>query len=210
MGEDLLGGTGSLPKAVVDYNSAGLDACDIADILLGKSSDKLPIVLPKDKGLNVLLYWSGHGANLDEDAGYEFEWRDSGPGNGFSDELLRQTVADMLLMQQARKMLIIAEPCYGEGVVKRLEGITGVMAITGAAYNEQSWADNWNSEYQVWMNDRFSQNIVDFLTEQPQGTYKDLFLYCSQHTLGSHVRIVNNVRFGNLSDMSPQEFTQKN
>lgn len=209
MGEDLLGGTGSLPKAVVDYDSAGLDANDIADILLGNSSDKLPTVLPRDSGQNVLLYWSGHGANLDEEASYEFEWRDSGPGKGFSDELLRQTVSNLLQMQQARKLLIIAEPCFGEGVVQRLEGIVGVMALTGAAYNEQSWADNWSSEYQVWMSDRFSQNVVDFLTEQPQGTYKDLYLHCAKYTLGSHVRIVNATRFGNLSDTSPQEFVQK-
>ena len=208
-GQDLLGGTDGLPKAVVDYDTAVLSAKDISDILLGNGSDRLKTVLPADAGQNVLFYWSGHGG-LNDDGTYEFKWRDTAPGEGFTEELMRQSAADMLNMQRCRKMLIIAEPCFGEGVVRSLEGITGVMAITGAAYNEQSWADNWSNEYGVWMSDRFSQNVVDYITQQPQGTYEDLFLYCAQHTLGSHTKIVNAARFGNLSTSNPGEFVRKN
>ena len=207
-GKDLLGGTDGLPRAVVDYDAAALCAQDISDILLGNASERLATVLPRDAGQNVLFYWSGHGG-LNEDGTYEFKWRDTDPGEGFTEELMRQSAADMLNMQQCRKLLIIAEPCYGEGVVRRLDGITGVMAITGAAYNEQSWADNWSNEYGVWMSDRFSQNVVDFITQEPQGTYENLFLYCAQHTLGSHARLVNAARFGNLSVTTPGEFVRK-
>ena len=34
-------------------------------------------------------------------------------------------------------------------------------------------------------------------------------LYCAQRTLGSHARIVNAARFGNLSVTTPQEFIKK-
>ena len=208
-GKDLLNGTDGLPKAVVDYDAAGLTAQDIADILQGNGSEKLKTVLPRDKGQNVIFYWSGHGRSKNVGGANEFCWRSTPHGQGFSDEMMRQTAAEMLNNQYCRKLLVIAEPCFGECVVRPLEGIQGVLAITGASANEQSWADNWSNTYSIWMSDRFSQNVVVFATEQPQGTYKDLFLFCAQHTLGSHAKIVNAAHFGNLSVTTPQEFIQK-
>ncbi|MBQ4386574.1 MAG: hypothetical protein II822_03075 [Prevotella sp.] len=37
-------------------------------------------------------------------------------------------------------------------------------------------------------------------------TYRHLYLYCAQHTLGSHVHIVNSANFGNLYFTGPREF----
>ncbi len=207
-GKDLLGGTDGLPKAVVDYHNADMTPADISDILLGNASAKLTTVLPRSNGNNVFFYWSGHGASLTHGGANEFCWRSTYPGEGFTAELMRQTAADMINNQYCRKLLVIAEPCYGECVVRPMEGIRGVLAITGASYNEQSWADNWTNALNVWRSDRFTQNVVNFLTEQPQGTYRDLFLHCAQHTLGSHAKIVNAARFGNLSITTPQEFFQ--
>lgn len=90
-----------------------------------------------------------------------------------------------------------------------MEGIPGVLAITGSSATEQSWADNWSNALMVWRSDRFTQNVVDYLYDQPSATYHDLFLYCAQHTLGSHAKIVNAARFGNLSVATPQEFIKK-
>ena len=208
-GKDLLGGTDGLPKAAVDYDAAALTATDIANILLGNANDRLPVVLPSDKGQNVFFYWSGHGRSTVSGGANEFCWRSTPPGEGFTSELLRQTASDMLNRQQCRKMLIVAEPCYGEGVVRPLEGILGVLAITGSSAIEQSWADNWSNALMVWRSDRFTQNVVDYLYDQPSATYRDLFLYCAQHTLGSHAKIVNAARFGNLSVATPQEFIKK-
>lgn len=208
-GKDLLGGTDGLPKAVIDYDATGLEATDIADILLGNASDRLKTVLPRNAGQNVLFYWSGHGASINYGGANEFCWRNTDPGQGFTSELMRQTAADMLNNKYCRKLLVVAEPCYGECVVRSLEGISGVLAITGASAQEQSWADNWSNTLMVWRSDRFTQNVVDYLSEQPQGTYKDLFLFCAQHTLGSHAKIVNAARFGNLGISTPKEFLLK-
>jgi hypothetical protein len=56
------------------------------------------------------------------------------------------------------------------------------------------------------MCDRFSQNLVNFLSANPDTSFRDLFLYCAQHTLGSHARIVNAANFGNLYTTGPAEF----
>ena len=201
-GPDLLGGTDQLPKAVVDYDSRDLSARDIADILMGRASSRLPIVLPQGEGHNVLFFWSGHGRSQSQGGADEFVWRDTRAGQGFSAELLRQTAEQM----KFRKLCIAAEPCYGECVIRAVEGIPGVLAMSGASAAEQSWADHWNNDARVWMCDRFSLNLVTCLTDNPQSSFRDLFLYCAQHTLGSHAKIVNAANYGNLFTTGPAEF----
>lgn len=208
-GKDLLGGTDGLPKAQVDYDAATLTATDIADILSGRRSDRLPTVVPRNVGHNVFFYWSGHGRSTAHGGSDEFEWRDASAGEGFTAELLRQTALEMLTQGYCRKLLVVAEPCYGEAVIRPLSGIKGVLAISGAAANEQSWSDNWRDPGLFWMCDRFSHNFVSALKANPETNYRDLYLYCSQHTLGSHVKIVNAAHFDNLYVSGPQEFIVK-
>ena len=117
-------------------------------------------------------------------------------------ELFGQTARQM----KFRKLLVVAEPCYGECVIRAVEGIPGVLAMSGANSQEQSWADCWSNDAKVWMCDRFSQNLVNFLSANPDTSFRDLFLYCAQHTLGSHARIVNAANFGNLYTTGPAEF----
>ena len=201
-GPDLLGGTDQLPKAVVDYDSRDLSARDIADILMGRASARLPIVLPQGEGHNVLFFWSGHGSSQSQGGADEFVWRDTRAGQGFTAEMLRQTAEQM----QFRKFCIAAEPCYGECVIRAVEGIPGVLAMSGASAAEQSWADHWSDEARIWMCDRFSLNLVTCLTDNPQSSFRDIFLYCAQHTLGSHAKIVNAANYGNLFTTGPAEF----
>lgn len=214
-GPDLLGGTDAeegYPAAVVDYDSDSLSAADISDILLGKSSSHLPVTLPRSESSalpNVLLYWSGHGRNNNLHGIDELSWRDEQAGRGMTSTLLRQTVEQMAI----RKMLVITEPCYSEGVITQLQGLTGVLAMSSASGDEQSWAENWNpymGRYGgVWMCDRFTHNLVSCLTEDASITYRGLYLYCMSHTIGSHVKLVNADHFGNLYNTSPYEFVVK-
>ena len=201
-GPDLLGGTDVLPKAVIDYDSSGLTARDVADILTGKQSAKLQTVLPQDEGNNVLFFWSGHGRNDEHGGSNEFVWRDTSGGEGFTEDLM----GEVALQLKCRKLLIAAEPCYGENVVQAITGQSGMLAMSGASSNEQSWADHWNYNEQLWMCDRFSLNLVECLTSNPDTSFRDLFLYCAQHTLGSHAKIVNAAYFGNLYTTGPAEF----
>ena len=204
-GPDLLSGTtagSGLPAAEVDYDSGDLSARDIADILAGRASSRLPVVLPQDAGNNVLFFWSGHGRSQSQGGADEFVWRDDYAGQGFTASMLRETAEQM----QFRKLLIAAEPCYGERVIRAVEGLTGVLAMSGASAAEQSWADHWNNDARIWMCDRFSLNLVNCLTDNPQSNFRDIFLYCAQHTLGSHAKIVNAANYGNLFTTGPAEF----
>lgn len=219
-GPDLLGGTTSgYFKAAVDYDNVSLKASDVANILLGIKTVRTPVVLPVTEQTagtaaapNILFYWSGHGRCMSRDRSDEFRWCDDKPGDGFTAAMMKETVSTMQQQQLFRKMLVIAEPCYAEVVVSPLQGIKGVLAMSGASASEQSFADHWNSslgKYGTWMCDRFSSNLIDYLTANPKTTYRDLFLYCAQHTLGSHAKIINAANFDNLYVTGPQEFVFK-
>lgn len=205
-GPDLLSGTDALPKAEVDYDSGNLTAHDIANILKGVKTSATPIVLPQDAGNNVLFYWSGHGRSQSQGGSNEFVWRYKNARQGFTADLLRETASQMLY----RKLCIAAEPCYGECVIRAVEGLPGVIAMSGANAAEQSWADHWSDDARIWMCDRFSLNLVTCLSDNPDTNFRDLFLYCAQHTLGSHARIVNADHYGNLYTTGPAEFIRYN
>ena len=192
------------PSAIPDYDTDTLTARDIALILTGKRSSHLPTVLPQDQGNNVLLYWSGHGRNVNHGGTDELVWRETQAGNGMTATLLRETMEQM----RYRKVFTIVEPCYSEGVILPLHGLTGVLAMSGASGDEQSWAENWNhglGRYGTWMYDRFTKNVVDFLMEKPTAPFRDFYLYCMQNTIGSHVKLVNADFFGNLYTQNPEE-----
>ena len=195
--------------AVIDYKNADLTPADIVNILKGEKTDRTPVVLPRDAGQNVLLFWSGHGRSKATNGIDEMAWRDLPTGQGMTASLLSETLQQMADHKQFRQMFVCLEPCYSANMGKALEGIPGVLAICSAGAYEQSFADSWSNDLNVWMCDRFSRNLVGHATANPDGTYRDLYLYCAQHTLGSHVGIYNYTNFGNLYTTSPKDFFVK-
>ena len=194
---------------VVDYKNADLSPQDIVNILKGVKTDKTPVVLPVDAGQNVLLFWSGHGHRSSINGVNEMVWRDEMAGNGMTADLLAETLRTMSDQNQFRQMLVCLEPCFSANMGKALEGIPGVLAICSAGPYEQSFADSWSKELGVWMCDRFSRNLVGYAASHPSGTYRDFYLYCAEHTLGSHVSIYNYTNFGNLYTTGPKDFFVK-
>jgi glycosylphosphatidylinositol transamidase (GPIT) subunit GPI8 len=196
-------------NAMIDYDNATLNPGDISNILLGNQTATTPVVLPKDAGQNVLLFWSGHGHNKASNGVDELAWRNTDYGQGMTANKLKETISQMQAGGHYRKLLVLTEPCFSEAVITPLVGIQGVLAMSSAGRYEQSFADNWSSTLGVWRCDRFSRNIVTHLSANPSTTYRDLYLYCAQHTLGSHVHVVNSSHFGNLYTTGPREFFAK-
>jgi glycosylphosphatidylinositol transamidase (GPIT) subunit GPI8 len=195
--------------AVIDYLNADLTPQDICNILKGVKTDRTPVVLPADSCQNVLLFWSGHGHSSVMNGVNEMAWLNNPTGQGMTADMLAGTLQDMANNKQYRQMLLCLEPCYSANMGKELESIPGVLAICSSGVFEQSFADSWSNELGVWMCDRFSRNLVGYATESPNGTYRDLYLYCSQRTLGSHVGIYNYTFFGNLYTNGPKDFFVK-
>ena len=115
-GKDLLAGSS------MDYDNADISPADISNILLGVKTDKTPVVLPKDAGQNVLLFWSGHGHNHANNGADELAWRNADVGRGMTADLLRQTISLMHQQGHYRKMFVLTEPCFSEAVITPLVG----------------------------------------------------------------------------------------
>ncbi len=197
-GDDLYRG------AVIDYSSDTLNVSDIRDILLGRSSPHLPTVLNSSQKTNVLLFWSGHGCLAKSKKSNGFLWRDE--ENIFSEGDFRRTLEQMSSDGSYRKMLLLLEPCYSRNMALQATGIPGILSIASAGAGESSFADFHSSELNIWMSDRFSNNLVGTLSDKPEQTYRELYEYLYTHTLGSHVHVENSYMFGNLCKSSPYEF----
>ncbi len=190
--------------AVIDYSTDTLSVSDISDIMLGRSSSHLPVVLNSSEGTNVLLFWSGHGCLASGSRPNGFVWRDS--EGVFSDGDLREALEQMSSTRRYRKMLLLLEPCYSRNMAVQAKGIPGILGVASAGSGESSFADFHSAELNIWMSDRFSNNLVNTLSDNPDQTYRELYEYLYTHTLGSHVYVENSYLFGNLCKTSPDEF----
>ena len=192
--------------ATVDYASDTLTVNDIKDVMLGKRSEHLPVVLDTDDQSNVLVFWSGHGCLKYTRKSDGFVWRDK---EIFSDSEFRETLVSMNTQERYRKMLMLLEPCYSRVMATQANNIPGILSFASAAANESSFADFHSAELGTWMSDRFSNNLVNTLSEKPDQTYKELYEYLYTHTLGSHVYVENSYWFGNLCKTRVDEFIVK-
>ena len=197
-GEELYQGAG------IDYSTDTLSVDDIRNIMLGRSSAHLPTVLGTGEQTNLLVFWSGHG-NMSRASGRQgFVWRDD--EDIFSQEEFRSTLEQMYSEKRYRKMLLLMEPCFSRNMALQTCGIPGILGIASAGSTESSFADFHSADLKIWMSDRFSNNLVNTLTEKPDQTYKELYGYLYTHTLGSHVYVENSYLFGNLCKTTLGEF----
>lgn len=197
LGENLYSGI------TIDYDSDTLTVTDISDILKGNRSEHLPTVLDTDDQTNVLVFWSGHGCRKGQKEESDgFKWRNDAV---FSDVMLREALETMSIEKRYRKMLLLFEPCYSEIMMSQVEGITGMLSFASSSKNESSFADCSYSGI-GWMSDRFSNNIVKKVREDPGVTFYSFYSYLVKNTLGSHVHVANASMFGNLFLVTPLEF----
>ncbi len=182
----------------MDYRLSELQPDDIRLILSGQRSEQLTEVIAATEQDNVLVFWSGHGT------GGSFVWNDR--REGFTHDLMRQTLEELSAARAYRKMLWLVETCYSSSVVKAAVGIPGVLCIAAADEREPSKADVYNYEMNMWMTNRFSSVLCSLLQESPGITYRDLYLKLTASTIGSHVRVHNAQAFDNLYLASISEF----
>jgi glycosylphosphatidylinositol transamidase (GPIT) subunit GPI8 len=177
---------------VLDYRADTLTTKDIEDILQGNKSGRLSTVLESTDTDNVLLYWTGHGAEK------SFSWLEK--GEKFTDQQLGATVRKLYDDKKYKSMLICAEPCYSGSVVCAIEGVPLVLGFSAASDSESSYADNFSSELGVWMCDRFSFNLIRIYEEFNYISLLDTFKKLNASTLASHVQVFNTENFYSLGD----------
>lgn len=185
----------------VDYHLADLHPEDIKDILNGNANGRLTEVVRSTSTDNVLVFWSGHGLKD------QFVWGEQ--SEGFTTELMRQTMTEAAAKRNYRKMLWLIETCYSESVALGAEGVEGVLCITAANRNEPSKADVFSNELgNIWLSNRFTSVLHQTIDERIDISFRALYYQLFRQTIGSHVCVVNESCFDNLYLTGIREFIE--
>lgn len=191
-------GNNLLDGVCVDYRQTDITPQDICDILLGQSSGRIPTVLETDSCSNVFVYWSGHGF----DGGFNWDG-----GGAMTAEMLGNTVSEMSARRLFRKLLFVAEPCHSSSVLSGLESYRGVLGLASAYATESSFADVYDAEMGTWLSDRFTNNFISYLKKYTEFyIYWELYNFLREHTIGSHVNVINSSCYDNLYDAGFKDF----
>lgn len=180
----------------LDYRLSELNKEDIADILAGRESEKLPSVIHSDSNDNVFVFWSGHGV----------------PGTlcwGYSDQGITADMARKMFSEATfRKCICFIETCFSGSVAAGCKGIPGLLFFTAANELETSKADVFNSKLNVWMTNRFTYSMRAAVEKDSAITLHELYYSMFRNTVGSHVMIYNNDNYGNIFKNRMDEFLQ--
>ena len=197
--------------AVVDYHFSDLSGpTDLADILLGRQSQRLPHVIHSTEADNVFFFWSGHGA----DSGGPL-WGNEDSREPFSTQRIRSIIAEMagdgtqIVNSQSsnrkyRRLMLALESCYSGQWGEALTGIPDVIVLTAANAFETSKPDIYDTDMGTYLSNAFSRAFLRTVGGNPSVSISDLYYQLARTTSGSHVTLYNIEQYGsgNKSDMS--------
>lgn len=183
----------------VDYLINDLTITDLKDILLGRSSAKLPEVVSSGKQDNIIFFWCGHGSQN------SLSWGSYGTVYSWQ---IRDIMQSMYDAQRYRKALFVMDACYSGTIGEACEGLPGVLFMTAANAYEPSKADMKDPQMGIWLSNGFTRAFQDAVDANPQISLRDLYYELARHTVGSHATMYNITHYGNMYTNSIGEYLQ--
>ena len=192
-------------NAVVDYHFSDLRPEDVADIMLGRSSSRLPQVIHPTASSDVFFFWSGHGGSREgplwgnEDA-YEY----------FGKQRIRNIVQEMAGQtggsRQYRRMMFAIETCFSGHWGEALAGQPDVLVLTAANSLESSKADVHDRDLCIYLSNAFARTFRRQIDADNNISIYDLYRELFRTTKGSHVSIYNQQQYGSVYSERMSEF----
>ena len=192
--------------AVVDYHFSQLEPDDLADIMTGRASERLPHVIHSTDKSNVLFFWSGHGGSREGPL-----WGNEDASKYFGTDRIRNIVTLMSgesgdSERLYRRMLFAIETCYSGKWGEALSGLPDLLVLTAASPNETSKADVHDRDLGVYLSNAFARTFRREVNADNNITIYELYKQLSRTTTGSHVTIYNNKYYGSVYDETMKEF----
>lgn len=182
----------------IDYKLSDLTPEDFKNILLGKSSEKLPTVLESGIHDNILLFISGHGIdNI-------LMWGDD--NSTMNGNYVRGIFQEMHNLQRYRNILCVMETCYSGSVAKKCEGIPGILFMTAANEYESSKAIYFDNNRNTYLSNSFTTSFIRAIDDDDNMSIRDFYYETYNMTMGSHVSLYNVENFDNLYTSSIYDF----
>ena len=176
----------------IDYRLDEITPWDLKEILLGKSSERLPIVLDAKDHDNVLLVWSGHGTPG------TLLWNEN--QKTITGKFMSELFNEMHSAGKYRKMFGIIESCYSGSVAAECIGVPQLLLMTAANDKETSKAELYAPMWKTYLTNCFSSAILQALhsNDNAELSIRDLYTETFSKTMGSHVTLYNVENFGNM------------
>jgi glycosylphosphatidylinositol transamidase (GPIT) subunit GPI8 len=198
-------------NAVVDYHFSQLTRDDLADIMLGRQSDRLPQVIHPTATSDVFFFWSGHGGS-----GEGPLWGNE-DARGFGISRIKDIVNEMAGTattpeglpsgaRSYRRMMFCIETCFSGLWGEALAGQPNVLVLTAATANETSKADAHDRELGVFLSNAFARTFRRQVNANNRITIYDLYRKLFRTTTGSHVSIYNQQHYGSVYSETMSEF----
>ncbi|MBO5703332.1 MAG: hypothetical protein J6R91_01985 [Bacteroidaceae bacterium] len=176
----------------IDYELGKLTPFDLKNILLGQSSEKLPVVLNSEQHDNLLFIWAGHGAPG------VLLWDEN--QKTITGEFMSNLFNEMYSAGKYRKLFGVIEACYAGSVAEKCQGLPNVLLMTSANNKETSKAELYASLWQTYLTNSFNMSMLQTLQDENLFTLslRDLYSESFSKTMGSHVTLYNLENFGNI------------
>ena len=193
-------------NAVVDYHFSDLRPDDLADIMTGRSSDRLPQVIHPTSSSDVFFFWSGHGGNAEGPL-----WGNEDAQQYFGTKRIRN-IAEQMGGSGAdgsrlyRRMMFAIETCYSGRWGEALAGCPDVLVLTAANAQESSKADIHDRDLGVYLSNAFARTFRRQVENHHDITIYDLYRELFKTTCGSHVSIYNQQQYGSVYTEKMSEF----
>ena len=176
----------------VDYRLDQITPFDLKNILLGNSSEKLPVVLDSGKNDNVLFIWSGHGKPN------TLLWDEN--QMTVTGKFLSDLFNEMYTKGKYRKLFGMIEACYGGSVAAACTGTPRLLLMTAANDKETSKAEGYSSLLKTYQTNSFMSSILSAISNRKDNmlSLRDMYVEAFSKTMGSHVTLYNDEFFGNV------------
>ena len=187
--------------AVVDYHFSQITRDDVADIMLGRQSDRLPKVIHSTENSNVFFFWSGHGGQREGPL-----WGNEDASEYFGTQRIHDIVEQMGHEFKYRRMMFAIETCFSGNWGVALQGLPNVLAITAANTRETSDADVHDKTLGVFLSNAFARTFRNEVGRLNTISIYDLYKELARTTIGSHVSLYNQDHYGSVYTNTMQEF----
>ena len=176
----------------MDYKLDQITPFDLKNILLGKSSEKLPVVLDADEHDNVLLLWSGHGSPG------ALDWNKN--QKTINGNFMAGLFKEMHSAGKYRKLFGMIEACYAGSVATKCVGVPNLLLMTASNEQETSKAELYDSLWKTYLTNSFTLAALKALQGKNSNylSIRDLYSETFSQTMGSHVTLYNTENFGNV------------
>ena len=188
-------------NAVVDYHFSDLQPDDIGDILMGRSSARLPHVVRSTATSNVFFFWSGHGGSREGPL-----WGNENASTYFGTDRIRRIVSEMAEARRYRRMMLAIETCYSGQWGEALTRTPDMLVLTAATPNETSKADVHDKQLGVYLSNAFARTFRRDIDQNHNVTIYDLYKDLARTTTGSHVMLYNQLHYGSVYNESMSEY----